>query len=340
MLWVDVKYANMLGSYLRNFKRKSEFLWNYSCPVCGDSSKNKLKARGYVYKVKMGLFVKCHNCGYSTNIGNFIKYLDSPLYQEYTLENYKESGLPRSHHSGEDAVPDVIRTSSKPKPTFLSTIHRLDSLPSDHPAMLYVKKRMIPDHCLSLLYIAPKFVKFVNDVVPGKFNVNAKEHPRLVIPFFNEDGECIAFQGRAFGKEDPKYYTIKIDDDAEKIFGLERLDRTKPMYITEGPIDSLFIPNSIAVSGSSFSSKIIETLKDRCTVVYDNEPRSKELTKLIEKTIGQGYKVCLWPDTITQKDINDMIVSGLTSEQVQDIIDRNAVQGIEAQLKFSTWRKC
>lgn len=341
MLYVDVKYANMLGPRLRNYKHKTDYLWNFSCPVCGDSKTNKSKARGYIYKVKTGLFVKCHKCGYSTNLGNLIKYLDPVLYQEYVLENYKEGGLPRSHHkSVEIAIPAILRAPDLGEDSILEPIKRLDTLRPDHPAVKYALNRKISSKHLSLLYYAPKFKAYVNWVVPGKFRDTEDEHPRLIIPYFNRHGKCFAFQGRAFGKEEPKYYTIKVDDTEEKIFGLDRVNYAKRIYIVEGPIDSLFIPNAIAVSGSSFGSPTVEALKTNCTVVYDNEPRSKELTKLIKKTIDAGFSVCLWPEAIVEKDINEMISAGKTPEEILDIINTNTYTGVEAQLRFIQWRKC
>lgn len=340
MLFVDVKYANILSPRLRNYKRKNEYLWNFSCPVCGDSSKNKLKARGFIYKVKTGLFVKCHNCGYSTNLGNFIKYIDTTLYQEYVLENYKEGGAPRSAHKSTDvAIPDILKAPEL-SDAILDPIKRLDSLSTDHPAVKYVLKRKIPSKFLNLLYFAPKFKQYVNTVVPNKFKMETDEHPRLIIPYFNRHGKCFAFQGRAFGKEEPKYYTIKVDDTEEKIYGLDRINYAKRIYILEGPIDSLFIPNAIAVSGSSFSTPTIEALKTNATVVYDNEPRSKDLTKLIKKTIDQGFAVCLWPEAIEEKDVNEMVMAGKSPDQILDIIQSNTYSGAEAQLRFATWRKC
>lgn len=339
-LFVDVKYADMLGPRLRNYKRKGDFLWNFSCPVCGDSKTNKSKARGYIYKVKTGLFVKCHKCGYSTNLGNLVKYLDPVMYQEYVLENYKESGAPRSHHKDISiAIPAIIKTPELTD-SILDPIKRLDSLPLDHPAVKYVLKRKIPSRFLSLLYYAPRFKAYVNWVVPGKFRDLQDEHPRLIIPYFNRHGKCFAFQGRAFGKEDPKYYTIKVDDTEEKVFGLDRVNFAKRIFITEGPLDSLFIPNAIAVSGSSFTTPTIESLKTNCTVIYDNEPRSKELTKLIKKTIDAGFSVCMWPEVIVEKDINEMILAGRTSEEILEIIKQNTYTGVEAQLRFASWRKC
>ena len=340
MLYVDIKFADMLAPRLRNFKRKSEYLWNFSCVVCGDSTKNKLKARGYIYKVKMGLFVKCHNCGYSTNIGNLIKYVDPLMYQEYVLENYKEGGAPRSAHKSTDvAIPSIIKSPDLTD-AVLDPLQRLDSLPIDHPAVKYVLKRKIPSKLFHLLYFAPKFKKYINRLLPDKFKSEADEHPRLIIPYFNRHGKCFAMQGRAFGKEDPKYFTIKIDDNEEKVYGLDRVNFAKRIYIVEGPIDSLFIPNGIAVSGSSFNTPTIESLKTNATVVYDNEPRSKELTKLIKKTIDQGYSVCLWPEAVEEKDVNEMILAGRTPEDILDIINQNTYSGTEALLRFAMWRKC
>lgn len=339
MLYVDVKYANMLAPRLRNFKHKGEYLWNYSCPICGDSSKNKLKARGYIYNVKGSLFAKCHNCGHSTNLANFIKHLDPLLYQEYVLENYKENGAPRTPQKRvEEVIPEIFKADLSDE--ILSSLKRLDRLSPEHPAVKYMKKRMIPTKLLSLFYFAPRFKHYVNTVVPNKFSKMDNEHPRLIIPYFTNHGKCFAFQGRAFGKEDPKYYTIKVDDTEEKIYGLDRINFGKRVYIVEGPIDSLFIPNCIAVSGSSFTSPTIKALQAHCTVVYDNEPRSPELTKLIKKTIDMGFSVCLWPDSVVEKDINEMILAGKTSEEILDIINANTYSGATAKLRFASWRKC
>lgn len=339
MLFVDVKYANQLGPQLRNFKRSSEFLWNYSCPVCGDSTKNKLKARGYIYKVKTGLFAKCHNCGYSTNLGNLIKYVDTNLYQEYVLENYKEGGAPRSAHKSPDvAIPTIIKAPDLTD-AILDPIKRLDRMAIDHPAVQYVLERQIPSKFLHLLYFAPRFKKYVNTILPDKFKLES-EHPRLIIPYFNRHGKCFAFQGRAFGNEDPKYYTIKVDDTEEKIYGLDRVNYAKRIYMFEGPIDSLFIPNGVAVSGSSFNTPTVQSLKTNATVVYDNEPRSIDLVKLIGKTIDQGFSVCLWPESVEDKDVNDMIKSGRTPEEILDIINEHTYTGAEAKLRFATWKKC
>lgn len=345
-LYIDIKYTNLISSYVRNFKRKHEYLYNFSCPLCGDSHKSALKARGYVYRNKTGLLYRCHNCGASLNLGNLIKHLDSNLYQEYVLENYKESGIARSPHKTPDnAVLDIFRADSKIvklqqsvlQDDVLSGATCLDRLSEAHPARQYVQNRKIPEKFYKELYFTTKFKRFVNGILPGKFKDN-DDHPRLIIPYFNEFGKCFAFQGRAFGKEEPKYYTIKIDEEAERIYGLNRVDYSQPIYAVEGPIDSLFLDNAIAVSGSSFDSSILQSLKSNLTIIFDNEPRNHQLMKLMNKSIENGFNVCIWPSTFSYKDINEAIMNGMESNKIMTIIKQNTFNGITAQLHFVNYK--
>lgn len=338
MLYIDAKYAQLLGSRLRNFKQKNEYLWNYSCPVCGDSSKNKLKARGYIYRAKADLFVKCHNCGHSTNIGNLIKYVDTVLYDEYVLERYK-AGATR-YNSHKDVEPIITQQKELLEDDILKPLKRLDKLPTDHPAVQYVINRKIPMSKWNLLYFAPKFKKFTNSVTPKFVEPIEGEHPRMIIPYFTPAGKCFAFQARAYGDEEPKYFTIKVDETQEKIYGLDRVDYGKRIYVVEGPIDSLFLPNAIAVSGSSFDTPTIRKLLSNATIVMDNEPRNKDIVKQLNKYIESGYSVCMMPDTVMQKDINEMILhGGMSPEEVIELINTNTYTGMDAKLKFVNWRK-
>lgn len=341
MLYIDAKYTNILGARLRNFKQKNEYLWNYSCPVCGDSSKNKLKARGYIYRAKQDLFCKCHNCGYSTNIGNLIKYVDSNLYDQYVLERYK-SGATR-YNAHKDITPLVPESAPAPdllEDDILSPLKRLDKLKEDHPAVQYVIDRKIPKKMWKLLYFAPKFKAFTNTVSPKFVEPIEGEHPRMIIPYFTPAGKCFAYQGRAYGDEDPKYYTIKVDETEEKIYGLDRVDYSKRIYVVEGPIDSMFLPNAIAVSGSSFDTPTVRKLLSNATIVMDNEPRNKEIVKQLEKYIEAGFSVCMYPDSVQQKDINDMILHGeMSPSEIIELINTNTYTGMEAKLRFINWRK-
>ena len=340
MLYIDAKYAQILGSRLRNFKQKNDYLWNYSCPVCGDSSKNKLKARGYIYRAKQDLFVKCHNCGHSTNLGNLIKYVDTNLYDQYVLERYKAgAGKHNSHKNVEEMLPEP-ELPDMLEDDILEPLTRLDKLDVSHPAVKYLIKRKIPRDKWSLLYFAPKFKAFTNSVTPKFVEPIEGDHPRMIIPYFTNAGKCFAFQARAYGNEDPKYYTIKVDETQEKIYGLDRVDFGRRIYVVEGPIDSLFLPNAIAVSGSSFDTPTIRQLLTNATIVMDNEPRNKEIVKQLEKYIESGFSVCMLPDTIKQKDINEMVLEGgLSPSEIIELINTNTYSGMEAKLKFTNWRK-
>lgn len=339
MLYIDVKFANILGSRLRNFKQKNSYLWNYSCPVCGDSSKNKLKARGYIYRAQSDLFVRCHNCGHSTNLGNLIKYVDPKLYEEYVLERYK-SGATRynAHKDVAQLIPEEKKEELL-EDNILESLKRIDTLPLSHPAVEYVAKRKIPKDKWNLLYFAPKFKKFTNSVTPKFPEPVVQEHPRMIIPYFKPSGKCFAFQGRAYGDEEPKYFTIKVDETEEKIYGQDRVDYGQRIYIVEGPIDSLFLPNAIAVSGASFDTPTIRQLLTNATIVMDNEPRNKDIVRQMAKYIDLGYSVCMWPDYVSEKDINEMVLAGKTVDEVLNTINTNTYSGVEAKLRFSTWRK-
>jgi hypothetical protein len=340
MLFIDAKYAQILGSRLRNFKQKNDYLWNYSCPVCGDSSKNKLKARGYIYRAKTDLFVKCHNCGYGTNIGNLIKYVDPVLYDEYVLERYKAGATKHNSHKDVSALMQETKPIELLEDDILSSLKRLDKLDESHPAVQYLIKRKIPKNKWNLLYFAPKFKAYTNTISPKFVEPIVDEHPRMIIPYFTNAGKCFAFQARAYGDEEPKYYTIKVDETQEKIYGLERIDYGKRILVVEGPIDSLFLPNAVAVSGASFDTPTIRSILTNATIVMDNEPRNKDIVKQLGKYIDLGYSVCMFPDFIKQKDINEMVLhSGMSVDEIVDLINTNTYTGMEAKLIFSTWRK-
>jgi transcription elongation factor Elf1 len=330
MSYIDTKYLNIISPYLQQFKKKSDNLWNFRCPYCGDSQKSRTKARGFVFRKKNDLFFKCHNCGVGASLGNLVKTVDSKTYKDYIFERYKKGVETRSSPQPEFKFNAPVFS----KKSILKNLKTIQALPKEHPARRIIEKRRLPEQSLCDLFLCESFYKFTNSIIKGKFPSLDGDHPRLIIPFRDESGEVFAYQGRAFGNEQPKYITIKIDEEREKIFGLDKVDKSKPILVVEGPLDSLFLDNCIAVAGADFSN-----IKGDLTVIYDNEPRNKEINKQIEKTIDQGKSVCLWPDTMKCKDINDMIIDGYTKEQVQEIITNNTFSGASAKLRFAEWRK-
>ena len=160
--------------------------------------------------------------------------------------------------------------------------------------------------------------------------------PRLVFPFKDRQGNLVGVTGRALNDSQLRYLTLRFDDDKPFIFGLNKIDFNKPLYVVEGPIDSLFLDNCIAVAGSDFSKITNEIPKTNTTIVFDNEPRNKEIIKKMNSIAELGYKVCVWPETIEEKDINDMVLSGLNP---LDIIERNTLQGLQLTLAIKNWSK-
>ena len=329
--YIDLKFINDLSGRLSQFKKKTDYLFNFRCPHCGDSQKSKTKARAYLYRVKNDMFFKCHNCGQGQNLANFIKFVDPKLYESYLLERYKKSA-PATPKPKFDFKPTKF-TSQTP----IDDLKSIKDLPEDHPARLYCDNRKIPEKYFDKLFLSDKFMTLVNKVKPNTYKIT-KDHPRLIIPFYDTTGKIFAFQGRAFGKEQPKYLTIKLDENKQKVYGLDKVSFQKPIYITEGPIDSLFIDNCLAAGGADLFLKN-KVSNENITYIFDNEPRNKEIVKRMYKVIEQDFNVVIWPEDLQLKDVNDMIMSGLTKLQLQDIISNNTYSKLSALTKLNYWKK-
>jgi hypothetical protein len=329
-VYIDKKYISLLSPKLRNFKQKGEFLWNFSCNICGDSHKNKLKARGYIYKRKDAFFFMCHNCGASTSFVNFMKKEDPHLYKEYLLEKFE-----RSNTETKVDVSDFITTPVFNTPKTIN-LPPVQVLPEDHPAKLYLKHRQVP---LEGLFYASDFKEFIQELIPENTKELYKED-RIVIPFYDKDGILQGVQGRAIGPSKIKYITIKISEDCVKLFGWNKVDLKKRIYVVEGPIDSLFLGNCIATMDAAlYKAAAVVGLDYQYTFVYDNEPRNKQIVSNMRKTIQQGFDICIWPDTIREKDINEMVLSGLPAATLQHIIDIHTHNGIHATMNLNQWSK-
>ena len=329
--YIDLKFINDLSGRLSQFKKKTDYLFNFRCPHCGDSQKSKTKARAYLYRVKNDMFFKCHNCGQGQNLANFIKFIDPKLYEQYLLERYKKSA-PATPKPKFDFKPTKF-TNQTP----IDDLKSIKDLPEDHPARLYCMNRKIPEKYFDKLFLSDKFMTLVNEVKPNTYKIT-KDHPRLIIPFYDTTGKVFAFQGRAFGKEQPKYLTIKLDENKQKVYGLDKVNFQKPIYITEGPIDSLFIDNCLAAGGADLFLKN-KVSNENITYIFDNEPRNKEIVNRMYKVIEQDFNVVIWPEDLQLKDVNDMIMSGLTKFELQDIISNNTYSKLSALTKLNYWKK-
>jgi len=327
--YIDLKFINDISSRLTLFKKKGDYLFNFRCPHCGDSKKNKTKARGFFYRVKNDMFFKCHNCGTGQSLANFIKFIDPKLYEEYLLERYKRSA---------PSTPKPTFTNFKPvfeDKNILDDYKKISELDDKHPAKKYLQGRKIPVIHYDKFYLVDKFYELVKKV--KKDIVIKNDHPRLVIPFYDTTGKLFAFQGRAFGKEQPKYVTIKLDENKRKIYGLERVNLTDNIKIVEGPIDSLFLDNCLAMGGADMFFDRVPP--QQVTYIFDNEPRNKEIIKRMFDVIEKDYNLVVWPDDMRHKDINDMIIGKLAISEINDIISTNTCSKLEALTRLNNWKK-
>ena len=319
---VDAKYIGLVSSRLKKFKRVKANLFNFRCPICGDSQKQKNKARGYIYPIKNNMNYKCHNCGASLSFNNFLKQVDTTLHKQYTLEKFKEG------HTGRNFVVEEPKFEFS-KPVFKKSFD-LPKASSNSVASDYLTKRKLnPDK----FYFADKFMEWTNSQ-KQTFDTILRDESRIVIPMYDETKNLIGFQGRALGKSFTKYITVMLDDEAPKAYGLDSIDKTSTVYITEGPFDSTFIRNSIAMCGAD--ADVHSWGISNPVWVYDNEPRNREIVERISRTIDSGDSVIIWPTNITEKDINDMILAG---HEVMSMLKSNTYHGLEAKIKFNNWKK-
>ncbi len=319
---VDSKYIGLVSSRLQKFKRVKADLYNFRCPICGDSQKHKNKARGYFYQVKTNTNYKCHNCGASLSFNNFLKQLDPTLHKQYTLEKFKDG------HTGKNFVVDEPKFDFK-KPTFKKQldIPRASEVPI---ARKYLEKRKLDP---TKFYFAHKFKRWVNTKKKTFDNIK-KDESRIIIPMYDTECNLIGFQGRALGPNFVKYITVMLNDNAPKIYGLDKIDKREPIFIVEGPFDSTFVENSIAMCGSDVDIRTYNW--SNYIWVFDNEPRNGEIVNRISKTIDRGEKVIIWPTEIIEKDINDMVLSG---HNIMSILKSNIYSNLKAKIKFNYWKK-
>lgn len=333
MIWLEEKFINLLSPRLKLFHRVKHGQWAFRCPICGDSKKHPNKTRGGFYcpprstQYMMG----CFNCGASMFFSNFLKLTDPYLYNEFIVEKYK---------ANQTNVIESKPVEVKEEPTKrlkLQGLESIASLPENHPAVRYLTKRRLDPKHWDRLYFVLQFKKWELEWRGEKVSKSMQDHPRLIIPFFDKQGNITRISARAFGDESPKYIYMKVKSDASRVFGLDTVDKDKTVYVLEGPLDSLFIDNAIAVGSAALLVPELDEYKN-FVLIPDNQPRNPEVCKGIKKMVDSGNPVVLWKED-WGKDINQMVMNGHSMKEVMELIKRSTVSGIEAKLKFSEWAK-
>ena len=326
MSYVDLKYIGIVSPRLEKFAKKKDYLYNFRCPYCGDSKRNKNRARGFFFLKKADMMFKCHNCGVGRSLANFLKDMDVTIHDEYVMERFKNGTTGKGTNTANPKF-----NFDKPefsKDEHLSKLKKISELNKLHPSVEYLASRSIPEKYYSVLYYAEDFNKWAN-------TENTYKEDRIVIPLLTPDGKLFGYQGRALNKLSKlRYITTILNDSYPKVFGLDRVNANETIYVTEGPFDSFFLENSVAMCGSDVD--IGSFGWSDYIYVYDNEPRNREIVNRSSKSIDRGDKVVIWPPNVPEKDINDMVMAG---RNVNDMVQSNYYSGLEANIKFNHWKK-
>lgn len=326
-LHIQTKYAQFVGTYLSRFKKQNTYLWNFRCPVCGDSERDVSKARGYLYKNKNGLLsYQCHNCGDHRSFSSFLKYVSESVYREYRLETFKGGS---AWFEEDEEEPDQIGCRE-----WQTRLTPLKDLSKIHISTQYVKDRQIPESAHDRFWYTPNFGEFLKSL---ELEQHAPFDPRLLLVESDVFGALKIIIARAINPDaEMRYVTITTDDNYPKLFGLGRLDYTKQIYVVEGAIDSLFIPNCIATLDSNLRAYQKCDKVQTPVLIWDNEPRSVQIVSKMRAAVLAGESVVIWPDGLQYKDINDMVKGGV---DFQRIINTNVYKGPLALLRLANWKK-
>ena len=324
----------MASLHLEMFKWKSDKLANFRCPICGDSTKNKYKARGYMYEKRGGLNYSCHNCNVGMTLSSFLKKQDPMIYRQYVMEKFQTTVT--------KANPQPSFDIARSNPTFSDRIDlpTIASLSKKHPARAYLENRKIPEKFFDDLYWAEDFKAFSDLMVPEHGKKLIVNDSRIIIPLWSKDGKVLqGYTGRTIDPNNTKRYMVMmIAEQTDTIYGLDKYDDTRKGYVTEGPLDSMFLDNAVAV-GSSDLTRSLMYIPNTSTMVFDNDFRNSQVVSMMRKAIEAQCHVFIWPDTVTVKDCNEYISLGNTPSELMGLIDTNTFTGLQAKLKLSTWSK-
>ena len=345
MSFLDVKFINMISSRLTRFSwKKYNQLATCRCPICGDSKRNKSKTRFYFYEKKGGFFVKCHNCDFGTTLSKFLEQFDRGIHEQYTLEKYRSGTTGRNESEPEYKFAEPkfgkcrASTEDVEREPLCVGLSSLSELQEDHPAVVFLLDRQIPRDKHHLLYFAPNFGAWAKTIDP---DMQLGNEPRLIIPIVHE-GRLIGANCRSFDpKSASRYINLRKEKSEDRMwFGLDRVDSTRPVVVVEGPLDSLFLPNAVAIIGLGKCVTLPKELGSDPIFALDNEPRNRELVKTMQELLANKRTICVWPNTVAEKDINEMILAGTSAETIHKTIMENACYGASAVFKLMRWRRC
>lgn len=338
MLWVDLKFANLIGSTLEQFKIKSNhpYIASYRCFVCGDSKKRKRMTRGYLLEKDNEIISYCHNCGAYFSLGSLLLERSPTLYGEYRLECLREKG-----YRTKTSEPEIVfkPTEFKPRPLDLGP---LLSESDSNDGLDYAKMRRIPEKFFNSLNFSMNVLNITKQIEKYK-DLKLEPAAVLVIPFYNKAREYSHICCRAIDKDAFfRYYVFEVNTNQPSLWGLEFIDWTQPVYVFEGPIDAMCVPNSLAIGGSVGTASLdlirdnINNTRDVC-FVYDNEIfKNRQILKQVKLRIQQGFSVVIYDKNFNGKDANEVLINDrMTLDQLLSYYKMRTFAGLTATLELA-----
>lgn len=333
--FIDYKYIVQLGSYLTGFQKVGSNLWNFRCPLCGDSQKNIHKKRGYIYLKDNQYRFHCHNCGVDKSFSFFLKDVSIELFQEYRKESAFEN-IKQKPNFEQFKVKKPFK-----KVCSMKNLIKVSELQHDHPAYIYLVSRNVPLQSFDKVYWTEQFPSVVSELIPEKYKETKLPSTGIVFEVRSIDSNDYPIVGYQLRSIDPNCskahrFVNCCMDDQKGVFGINRIDRSKQVFVVEGPIDSLFLPNCVA----AFNSSLWRVNIPDAIYINDCEPRNKSVTKQIKTCIDKGLKTVLLPEEYENMDINDIVsMFGYTQKQLIDLLTSYTFQGLTAKVKFAQWKK-
>ena len=337
--WLQEQFIEEAGKSLEGFRKVRDGLYNCRCPICGDSATDPTKRRGYfIQRPESGWSFYCHNCGASQGVKWFLKTTDDELYRRYCLAAFKT----QKDLSFETKRPEIKAMSFEEQKILGSTLLvRCSNLPKDHDALKYLEGRKVDREMASRIFWTDDFRTLVQNGTQGKYEIAKLPEKGIVFPVRNFDLKLVGWQVRDIFSEDKRrrFATCTLNGSSGELCFVPRpLDKTKPVFVVEGCIDALFIRNSVARLQAALWKFQPEGLE--CIYFNDQEPRNREVAKEIHRCVDKGLRTVLLPSAFEEMDVNDLVCRlGMTGEQIEETFTEHSWKGLEAQVRYASWRR-
>ena len=252
-------------------------------------------------------------------------------------KNDLHQSLPSAVDDCADVTSDYVPSVGK-KP--VKELKAISQLSHNHPAKLYITGRKIPSNLHYKIFYTDNGYTWAKKWLPEKFTKEFDGNdPRIVLPLLDKKGKCYGAVARSILPTAQRYLKMIWGDESGYVYGLDTIKTSNQIYVFEGQLDSMFIPNSIAVGSMHFDliKKHLPSMDP--VIILDNEPRNVGTVGQLMKAVDKGYKVCVWPSHIEDKDVNDMVINGMDPVEIKQIIDTNTHSGLKAKLAITAWKK-